>query len=91
MKKCYFLILFLFLFLPLEGKRIVLFEKPEQGAKYLIAPSSVVSFTGKSVRKATQYNNLVHFRDYSEARIADKLTGYYSSDFEVFHNFSPFL
>lgn len=83
MKKCCFLILFLFLFLPLEGKRIVLFEKPEQGAKYLVAPASVVSFTGKSVRKGTQYNNLVHFRDYSEARIADKLTGYYSPDFEV--------
>ena len=83
MKKCCFLILFLFLYFPLEGKRIVLFEKPEQGAKYLVAPASVVSFTGKSVRTATQYNNLVHFRDYSEARIADKLTGYYSSDFEV--------
>ncbi len=83
MKKYCFLILFLFLFLPLEGKRIVLFEKPEQGAKYLVAPASVVSFTGKSVRKGTQYNNLVHFRDYSEARIADKLTGYYSPDFEV--------
>ena len=47
MKKYCFLILFLFLYFPLEGKRIVLLEKPEQGAKYLVAPASVVSFTGK--------------------------------------------
>ena len=83
MKKCWLLILFLFCFLPLEGKKLVLFEKPEQGAKYLIAPVSVVSFTGKSVRNAVQYNNLVHLRHFSEVRVAGKITGYYSPDFEV--------
>ena len=83
MKKCWLLILFLFLFLPLEGKRLVLFEKPEQGAKYLIAPASVVSDTGKSVRQMTQYNNLVHFRYFSEVQLPGGVKGYHSPDFEV--------
>ena len=83
MSKCLGVLLLLFLFLPLWGKRLVIFEKPEHKAKYLDAPASVISFSGKSVRQVVQYNNLVHLRYFSEVFLPGNVKGYYSPDFEV--------
>lgn len=83
MSKCLGVLLLLFLFLPLWGKRLVIFEKPEHKAKYLAAPASVISFSGKSVRQVVQYNNLVHLRYFSEVFLPGNVKGYYSPDFEV--------
>ena len=75
--------LFLLSLLPLYGEKIVLFEKPVQGARYLVVDSALTSGTGRTVRQISQYNNLVQIREFSEKRLANGMTGFYSSAYEV--------
>ncbi len=83
MKKYCFLILFLFLFLPLEGKRIVLFEKPEQGARYLVIDSSLVSDSSGRFRQIFTFHPLCRIYRFAEKKLPNGVSGYQRADIIV--------
>ena len=88
MKKYFPVLLILFLCLPLWSQRVVVFEKPEHKAKFLVAPASVISDTGNDERQIFTFHPLCRIYRFREVLLPNGVKGFLRPDI-IWRNGKP--
>ena len=81
MKKVWLPVLFLMFFAPLYGEKIVLFEKPQLGARFLVIDRSEVIETGRILRQVSPLPHpLCRILSFKEMLLPRSVKAYHRAD-----------